>query len=104
MSKVSSKQQLFELIQKHQDKIFSFGVIKVGVFGSFARNELNDQSDVDFFMEFEIEKKTLKNFIGLKNFLEEILQRKVEIVTPESLNKFIGKYILKEVDYVAFAA
>jgi predicted nucleotidyltransferase len=33
-----------------------------------------------------------------------MLHRKVEIVTPESLNKFIGKYILKEVDYVAFAA
>jgi len=33
-----------------------------------------------------------------------MLHRKFEIVTPESLNKFIKKYILKEVDYVAFTA
>jgi len=104
MNKVSSKQELFQIIQAHQNEILSFGVKKVGVFGSFARNEVTEQSDVDFFIEFEIEKKTLKNFIGLKSFLETMLHRKVEIVTPESLNKFIGKYILKEVDYVAFAA
>ena len=42
MNKVSSKQELFQIIQAHQNEILSFGVKKVGVFGSFARNEVTE--------------------------------------------------------------
>jgi len=37
-------------------------------------------------------------------YLEELTGRKIELVTPQSLNKFIGKYIVNEVEYVALAA
>jgi predicted nucleotidyltransferase len=104
MKPINTKQELFSIIKLQQQNIFAFGVVKIAVFGSFARDTANEESDVDFFIEFKPENKTLKNFLGLKYYLEELLQRKVEIVTPQSLNKFIGKYILQEIEYVAIAA
>jgi hypothetical protein len=104
MKPINTKQELFSIIKLQQQNILAFGVIKIGVFGSFARDTANEESDVDFFIEFKPESKTLKNFLGLKYYLEELLQRKIEIVTPQSLNKFIGKYILQEIEYVAIAA
>ena len=101
---VKTKKELIERILINQDKIRNFGVRKLGIFGSFVRDEAREDSDIDFFLEFDLEYKTLKNFVGLASFLKDILGRKSEIVTPQSLNKFIGKYIIQEVEYVPFAA
>ena len=46
----------------------------------------------------------MANFMDLGFYLEELTGRKIEIVTPQSLNKFIGKYITQEVEYVSLAA
>jgi predicted nucleotidyltransferase len=51
-------------------------------------------------MDFEKDKTTFKNFMGLAFFLEDLFQRKVEVVTPQGLSPYIGPYILKTVEYV----
>jgi uncharacterized protein len=104
MKPVSTKKELIEILQSNQSKIAAFGVVQLGVFGSFARDEVKETSDIDFYIHFKPEYKTLKNFVGLATFLKTTLGRHIEIVTPQSLNKFIGKYIQQEVEYVAFAA
>ena len=101
---VKNKKELIERIIANQEQILSYGVIRLGIFGSFVRDEAKETSDVDFFAEIKIEYKTLKNFSALYHFLESITGRKVEIVTPQSLSKYIGPYILKEVEYVPLAA
>ena len=101
---VQTKQQLIEKILAHQQQIRAYGVERLGIFGSFVRDEAKESSDVDFFIDFDIEHKTLKNFVGLAYYLQDITGRKAEIVTPQSLSKYIGPYILKEVEYVSFAA
>ena len=101
---VKTKKELIERILSNQNEIRSFGVRKLGIFGSFVRDEAREDSDVDFFLEIAPECKTLKNFLKLADILEEITGRKIELVTPQSLNKFIGKYILQEVEYVPFEA
>lgn len=101
---VQNKKELIERILANQEKIFSFGITRLGIFGSFVRDEPKDTSDVDFFAEIKFEYKTLRNLSALYEYLENLTGRKVEIVTPQSLNKFIGKYILQEVEYVAIAA
>jgi predicted nucleotidyltransferase len=66
--------------------IRSFGVKRLGLFGSFARNTgFHSESDVDLLVEFESGKKSYDNFIDLALYLEELLARKVELVTPQSL-------------------
>jgi predicted nucleotidyltransferase len=101
---VKTKKDLFERILFNQEKIRTYGVARLGVFGSFVKDTANEQSDVDFFIHFEPERKTFKNFMKLAEILEEITGRKIELVTPQSLSKYIGPYILKEVEYVPLAA
>jgi uncharacterized protein len=104
MKPVETKQELIDRLVAEEETIKSFGVLQLGFFGSFARNNVTNESDVDFYIVFDTKYKTLKNFVHLSLFLSEISGRKVEIVTPQSLNKFTGKYITEQVEYVPFAA
>ena len=77
---------------------------KLGLFGSFVREEQGVESDVDLLVEFEPGKKTFDNFIQLSFFLEDLFKRRVELVTSESLSPYIGPHIMNEVEYVTFIA
>lgn len=100
MSKVSlTKQKIFELLKQNQTHLDGLGVKRIGLFGSFARGEQHAHSDVDLLVELEPARKTFDTFMGLCFFLEDILQRQVELVTLESLSPYIGPHILKEVEY-----
>ena len=101
---VKTKKELIAAIRSHGGQVQAFGVRRLGIFGSFVKDEADEQSDVDFFIEFDPQFKTLKNFVGLANYLQQLLGRRVEIVTPQSLNKFTGKYITQQVEYVSIAA
>lgn len=87
-------------LKNNKNKIDSFGVKRLGVFGSFIRGEQRDVSDVDILVEFEKKKKNYKNYLALSDYLEEVFKRKVDLVTSESLSPYIGPYIKKEVIYV----
>jgi len=104
MVPIKNKEQLIAVLIANSNEINSYGVKQLGVFGSFVRNEAGEDSDVDFFIEFYPEKKTFDNFIELSFFLERLLSRKIEIVTPKSVSKYIAPYILNEVEYVPLAA
>lgn len=61
-----------------------FGVRRVALFGSTARDEARDDSDLDLLVEFDVV-PTLDAYVGLKFFLEDHLGRKVDLVTPDAL-------------------
>ena len=99
---VQSKIALMGAILQNRGRIKSYGVKELGLFGSFAKDdEINETSDVDFLVEFEKGKKSYDNFMDLSFFLEEILGRKVELVTPQSLSKYLGPHILRQVENVS---
>lgn len=100
MATVQTKEDLATIILSRRKEIENFGVKKVGLFGSFVKGRQNEQSDVDLFIEFLQGKKNFRNFMGLAFFLEDVLNRKVEIVTPESLSPYLKPHILKDVEYV----
>jgi hypothetical protein len=104
MPVVGNRAELLEALQANAASIRAYGVLKLGVFGSFARDSATTESDVDLFVEFHADRRTLKDLLGLSRFLEKLLERKVELLTPGSLNPFTGKYILEEVQYVPLAA
>jgi hypothetical protein len=96
---VLDKKSLLRLLSNHRMEIKSYGVKQLGLFGSFVRdNAIHEGSDIDLLVEFEKDKKTYDNFIELCFYLEELLGRKVELVTPESLSKYLGPHILKQVE------
>lgn len=101
---VETKESVFFILQKHQEQIKALGVRRLGLFGSFARGQQDESSDVDVLVEFIPGKKGFDNFIQLAFLLEELLERRVELITPESLSPYIGPHILREIEYVSFSA
>ena len=99
---VKTKENIFTLIQGYQSQIRSFGVKRLGLFGSFVREEQHDDSDVDVLVEFEQGQKSFDNFMQVAFLLEDLLGRQVELVTPDALSPYIGPHILREVEYVSF--
>lgn len=89
------------MLLDHRDEILAFGIESFGLFGSFVRDKgIQDNSDVDFLIEFKPDQATLRNLVYLGDFLEQLTGRKVELVTRNSLSKYIGPHILKEVENV----
>ncbi|MEA5533888.1 nucleotidyltransferase family protein [Crocosphaera sp. XPORK-15E] len=101
--KVSNKQDLVTLLQQHQDHFKKLGVRRFGLFGSFVKDQVNEDSDVDILVMFEPALKTFNNFMELSIFLEDLLGRKVDLITIESLSPYLGKKILKEAEYVSLS-
>ena len=99
-SVVQSKADTLDLLRIHRDEILSFGVSRLGLFGSFVREQQHTDSDVDLLVEFKPGRKTFDNFMHLSFFLEELLNRHVELVTIDALSPYLGPNILKEVEYV----
>ena len=97
---MTSKNLILSVLRAHKPKLALFGVNRIGLFGSYVRNEQQPQSDIDILVDFEPEKETFDNFMNLYNYMEELFSNeKVEIVTVNGLSPYIGKYILKEVNY-----
>lgn len=72
-----------------------YGVKRAAFFGSFARGEAKKNSDVDLLVEFESD-RTLLDLVGLKLELEDLLRRRVDILTYDSLHPLLRKSILSE--------
>ena len=100
IQKINGKQELINLILLNKDSIKNFGVTKLGLFGSFVRDEAKPDSDIDLLVEMPPERKSLKNFLGLIYYLEEITGREVTVVTPQGLSPYIGPHILNELENV----
>ncbi|MBN1508380.1 MAG: nucleotidyltransferase family protein [Sedimentisphaerales bacterium] len=100
----TTKNEIVETIRRNQSQIRVLGVRRLGLFGSFVRGEQRADSDVDLLVEFQEGEKTFDHFIQLSFLLEDLLGRRVELVTPDALSPHIGPYILREVEYVSLAA
>jgi predicted nucleotidyltransferase len=96
-----TRDAVLALFQQRDEQIRAFGVKRLGLFGSFVRGQQNEGSDVDLLVEFEPGRKTFDAFVHLALFLEDLLGRRVDLLTPESLSPYIGPHILSEVRYVA---
>ncbi|WP_031528452.1 nucleotidyltransferase family protein [Dyadobacter crusticola] len=100
---VQSKQEVYQVIKNHQSSIQSFGAERLGIFGSFVRGEQNEGSDIDILVEFKEGKKTFRNYLNLADYLEILLNRKVDLLTWESLASFVQRNVKEEIEYVTFA-
>lgn len=74
-------------------------VIRAAVFGSLARNEATEKSDVDILVELP-EKKGLLDLVGIKLDLEDELGKKVDVLTYKSLNPKFKDAVLAELELI----
>lgn len=101
---VTSKGDIIERLQRAHARLASFGVSQMGLFGSFVTGQHTPESDVDILVEFLPSHHTFDSFMELSFFLEDLLGRRVELVTPESLSPHLAPHILREVERVKVAA
>ena len=89
------------VIQTHLTELLALGALRLGVFGSFARGEARDDSDVDVYVEFDDAQRTYDNFFALHERLEKLLGRRVDLVTDKSLTETQARLILPTVRYAS---
>jgi len=94
-----TKQEILKRLGENEKRIKDYGVRRVGLFGSYVRNEQKSESDIDILAEFEEEKVTFDNYMHLKFFLEDLLGRRVDLVIPGDLKRQLKPHILREVEY-----
>jgi len=97
-SEKSSGQRLSErLKEKILPILKKYGIKKAALFGSFARGEQKPDSDIDILVKFkDRENKTLLDLVGLELELVDVLNRKVDVLTYNSIHPLLKDYILKE--------
>ncbi len=90
---------LNDLLREKREDILrlakAYGAYNVRVFGSVARGEADEDSDIDLLVTME-NGRTLLDLIGLWMDLEELLQRKVDVVSEGGLREGFGEHVLKE--------
>jgi len=88
------------ILRSHRAELADrYGVTRLGIFGSVARNEASDDSDVDIVVETQV--PDLLMMVNLKEDLEQLLQRKVDLVRYRvRMNPFLKKRIDNEARYV----
>jgi hypothetical protein len=88
-------------IQAHLDELRALGARRIGLFGSFARGDARSDSDVDVYVEFDDAQRTNDNFFALHERLENLLGRRVDLVTDKSLTETKAQLILPTVRYAS---
>jgi len=88
------------LAQHKNDFSQKYGVTKIGLFGSYAREDFKEGSDIDIAIEMENDKKSLNTFFSLKRELEEAFNLKVDLGIESSLKAIPKEKIMKEIVYV----
>jgi predicted nucleotidyltransferase len=95
---ISTRDQVITKIKAHRGALKRYGVKSLALFGSTARDKMRKRSDIDVLVQFD--KSTWANYIGLKFYLEDLLGREVDLVTPKAIKPATKPSIEKGLLYV----
>ncbi len=91
------REDVIQKIKEHSNEIeFKFGVKKLALFGSVARNENTEKSDLDFVVEYEKGKLGFHSYVGLAVYLEAIFNTKVDLALYNKLRPSIVNDVRKD--------
>jgi predicted nucleotidyltransferase len=91
---VRNRDEILKILEENRNAIRGYGVRRLGLFGSCARGECNEVSDLDFVVEFE--KKSFDAYMDLKLFLEKLFDCQVDLVISDSIKPRLRSTILGE--------
>ena len=94
-----TKTDILDFLTTHKDEMYEkFGLVKIGLFGSYVRGEQREDSDIDLAVEIKSSNK-FRSFFGLKAYLEDALQKKVDLGIEGSIKPVVHKYTEEEIEY-----
>jgi predicted nucleotidyltransferase len=94
-----SREEILNTLQDNREAIRRMGVRRLGLFGSHARGEQTSASDLDFVVEFD--RKSFDAYMDLKEFLEGLFNKRVDLVIAEAIKPRLRNAILSEAVYAA---
>ena len=89
------RDEILTIVRTHQKSLQKLGVKSLSLFGSAARNQIKPDSDVDFLVEFD-SPVGLFGLFQVQHYLEEILERSVDLGTLKALRENLRKPVLEE--------
>ena len=92
-----NRDEVLDVLREHKATLAQrFGVIELALFGSFARDQATDDSDVDILVRFD-KPATSAAFFGTQFYLEDLLGRPVDLATNRDLRVEIRPYVEREI-------
>ena len=96
-----NRAMILELLNQHRDELMKrFGASHLALFGSAARDEMRQDSDVDVLVEFE-GPASFDRYVGLKDYLENLFGAKVDLATEAMIKPRLRRNIEKDLLRVA---
>lgn len=93
-----NKEIILEFLKTHKQEFKDrFAVENIGLFGSYARNEANENSDIDIIVNMP---SSFDNYYDFKEYLENSFQKKVDLGIEKTIRTFIIEDIKKDIIYV----
>jgi len=89
-----TRDEILRTIDANRGRLSALGVVELALFGSYARGDAGPQSDVDFLVEFS--EKSFDRYMDLREFLQELLGRKVDLVLKSAIKTRLRARILSE--------
>jgi uncharacterized protein len=90
-------ESIVNVLSARRGELRRMGVRQIGLFGSAVRNELHEESDLDFLVE--LDRKSFDAYIDLKEFLERTFNRRVDLVLADAVKPQLRERILGEAVY-----
>ena len=100
---VYTQAEVLQIVVQHRTELAAFGVVRLGLFGSFARNEQTEESDIDFLAEYQVGAKNLRNITHPAYLLQEWLGRTVDYLTKIPENPYFKESLAHGIIYVEIA-
>ncbi len=97
-----TREELISYLREKKETLFSdYGLVKLGLFGSFARNEYSEDSDIDLLIDFQPNTPDLYDKkLAIKSLVESHFDRKVDLCTEKYIKPYFKSQILRSVIYV----
>ena len=96
-----TKEYIINFFKEHKEEFREkYGVVKIGLFGSYARDEARDDSDIDIAIEMDKDKKSLHTFLNFKREIEHLFNKKIDLGIETTFKPRVQKYIQKDIIYV----
>lgn len=92
-----TRDEILGTLEAHSSDLKKFGIRRIGLFGSHARGDNTQSSDLDFVVEFT--EKTLDSYMDSKEYLETLFHRTVDLVMVDAIKPRLRPIILQETVY-----
>ncbi len=98
---VRSGNDIITFLQAHKTELAQrFGVVSIGLFGSYARGEAREDSDIDIAIELASDRKSLSNFLSVRRYLEEQFGKSVDLGIESTLKPLVRELVAREIIHV----